>query len=94
MNESSNISLMCEVSGHPQPIISWEKDGQPFDPELYSNVYYLDEGEILIDKATENFTGVYVCVATNSLGNVTSDPATIEILRTFIQFLLSSATVT
>ena len=57
--DQSNVTLKCNASGVPQPLISWSKDGNPLDvtgPFLkISRIEQMDEGR-------------YTCTATNFRG--------------------------
>ncbi|XP_067893515.1 hemicentin-1 isoform X1 [Heterodontus francisci] len=61
------ISLFCDVSGHPVPIISWYKDGIPIGGS--SIVQILNAGKTLkVHKATTGDTGKYTCRTINIAG--------------------------
>ena len=59
--KNESLTLSCNVTGFPRPIVRWEKDGQPlakFDNEEYQ-----------IQSANEEVDpGVYTCIAENYLG--------------------------
>ncbi|XP_069798458.1 hemicentin-1 [Narcine bancroftii] len=61
------ISLFCDVSGHPTPIISWYKDGLLFKGS--NAVKILNEGKMLrMQKAAIGDTGRYTCRTINIAG--------------------------
>uniref|UniRef100_A0A665VTB7 Hemicentin-1 n=1 Tax=Echeneis naucrates TaxID=173247 RepID=A0A665VTB7_ECHNA len=64
---SSPTSLVCEVQSYPPALITWLKDGIPF--ESSRNVRLLPGGRTLqILNAKEEDAGRYTCVATNEAG--------------------------
>ncbi|XP_038571298.1 hemicentin-1 isoform X2 [Micropterus salmoides] len=64
---SSPTSLLCEVQSYPAALITWLKDGTPF--ESSRNVRVLPGGRTLqILNAKEEDSGRYTCVATNEAG--------------------------
>ncbi|XP_042370765.1 hemicentin-1 [Plectropomus leopardus] len=64
---SSPTSLVCEVQSYPAALITWLKDGSPF--ESSRNVRVLPGGRTLqILNAKEEDAGRYTCVATNEAG--------------------------
>ncbi|KAG5850585.1 hypothetical protein ANANG_G00084020 [Anguilla anguilla] len=64
---NSPTSLVCEAQSYPPAIITWLKDGTPF--ESSRNVRVLPGGRTLqILNAQEGDAGRYTCVATNEAG--------------------------
>uniref|UniRef100_A0A8C1GCZ4 Hemicentin-1 n=1 Tax=Cyprinus carpio TaxID=7962 RepID=A0A8C1GCZ4_CYPCA len=64
---NSPTSLVCEAQSYPPAIITWLKDGTPF--ESSRNVRVLPGGRTLqILNAKEEDAGRYTCVATNEAG--------------------------
>ncbi|KAJ0032742.1 hypothetical protein NQD34_002823 [Periophthalmus magnuspinnatus] len=64
---SSPTSLACEVQSYPPALITWLKDGSPF--ESTRSVRVLPGGRTLqILNAKEEDAGRYTCVATNEAG--------------------------
>ncbi|GAA6099393.1 hemicentin-1 isoform X2 [Tachysurus ichikawai] len=64
---NSPTSLVCEAQSYPPAIITWLKDGTPF--ESNRNVRVLPGGRTLqILNAQEEDAGRYTCVATNEAG--------------------------
>ncbi|KAL1022832.1 hypothetical protein UPYG_G00032950 [Umbra pygmaea] len=65
---SSPTSLVCEVQSYPPALITWFKDGRPF--QSVRNVRVLPGGRTLqIMNALEKDAGRYTCVATNEAGD-------------------------
>uniref|UniRef100_A0A3Q2CT39 Hemicentin-1 n=1 Tax=Cyprinodon variegatus TaxID=28743 RepID=A0A3Q2CT39_CYPVA len=64
---SSPTSLLCEVQSYPPALITWLKDGAPF--ESARNIRVLPGGRTLqILNAKKEDAGRYTCVATNEAG--------------------------
>ncbi|MEE6496324.1 hypothetical protein FKM82_002300 [Ascaphus truei] len=62
-----SLTLECEATGHPLPLITWLKDGVPVEASL--NIRLLYNGKKLQIKNTlELDHGQYTCVATNIAG--------------------------
>ncbi|KAM3620522.1 uncharacterized protein V6R79_024924 [Siganus canaliculatus] len=67
VNLSSPTSLLCEVQSYPPALITWLKDGAPF--ESLHSIRVLPGGRTLqILNAREEDAGRYTCVATNEAG--------------------------
>jgi hypothetical protein len=63
----SSVVLRCEVSGNPQPMVEWYKDGQPiFDDDGNQYTYIIRQLEL------EN-RGFYTCTATNFINEERHD---------------------
>ncbi|XP_028968205.1 hemicentin-2-like [Galendromus occidentalis] len=60
-----NVSLNCEASGHPTPIITMLKEGKAQQASPTGN------GRLRIDPVKPGDAGTYTCNATNALGSIT-----------------------
>ena len=64
-----NITLNCEVSGTPEPKVTWFKDDQIYKPMVGSSVTYKNgECTLNIVNATISNNGEYKCKAQNKSG--------------------------
>ncbi|CAB1352356.1 unnamed protein product [Coregonus sp. 'balchen'] len=64
--------------GHPEPNVTWRKDGVPIndtDPH-----YTALNGKLIIAPAQKNDSGVYICVASNTVGVRESRAARLSVL--------------
>ncbi|EDO32297.1 predicted protein, partial [Nematostella vectensis] len=68
---SSNVEVTCPVRGFPLPSITWLKDGQPLKQSMTVKVNNLT-GTLYLLSILERRAGLYMCVATNSLGAATA----------------------
>ncbi|XP_073439014.1 hemicentin-1 [Dendrobates tinctorius] len=63
----SSVSLSCDVDSHPPATIAWYKDG--FQVHSKDNIRILPGGHTLqILKAQEDYSGSYICIASNEAG--------------------------
>ena len=72
--EGENATLLCNAMGNPVPNISWNKGGSPLSNNSRVNLS-ADNKHLTITNVKRVDSGEYRCVATNSLGYVTSYPA-------------------
>lgn len=72
--EGKHAKFRCLVTGKPKPEIVWKKDGVLLDPGRRHLVFEDREGyytlKVLYCKSQD--TGLYVCAASNALGNTLS----------------------
>lgn len=72
--EGKHAKFRCFVTGKPKPEIVWKKDGVPLDAGRRHLIFEDREGyytlKVLYCKAQD--TGLYVCAASNALGNTLS----------------------
>lgn len=72
--EGKHAKFRCFVTGKPKPEIIWKKDGVPLDPGRRHLIFEDREGyytlKVLYCKVQD--TGLYVCAASNALGNTLS----------------------
>ncbi|XP_038601048.1 LOW QUALITY PROTEIN: hemicentin-2 [Tachyglossus aculeatus] len=64
---AGTVSLECEATGRPPPMVKWEKDGRPVRS---GRGLRLEDGgrTLLVEQAQSSHTGRYVCVAENAVG--------------------------
>ena len=80
VREGNNVTLSCNVSGNPEPSISWTIDGFQVNTTINSQISFsADEKQLTITNAKRTDNGNYRCVAENSLGIATSDAATVDV---------------
>uniref|UniRef100_A0A3Q3NG69 Obscurin like cytoskeletal adaptor 1a n=1 Tax=Mastacembelus armatus TaxID=205130 RepID=A0A3Q3NG69_9TELE len=72
--EGKHAKFRCLVTGKPKPEIIWKKDGIPLEPGRRHLIFEDREGyytlKVLYCKVQD--TGLYVCAASNALGNTLS----------------------
>ncbi|XP_055516807.1 roundabout homolog 1 isoform X2 [Leucoraja erinacea] len=71
--------------GHPEPTVTWKKDGAPLDDK--DQRYRVTVGKLTIFSTLRSDSGVYMCVATNKVGQRESRAARMSVLEkpTFVQ---------
>ena len=69
ITEGLNLTLLCNVSGIPSPMVSWMKVGG----DVITN-----EKELVFTNINRTQAGEYKCEASNQCGNA-SEKATIEV---------------
>ncbi|CAG5934228.1 obscurin-like protein 1a [Menidia menidia] len=74
VTEGKHAKFRCYVTGKPKPEIIWKKDGVPLEPDRRHLIFEDREGyytlKVLYCKVQD--TGLYVCAASNALGNTLS----------------------
>ncbi|XP_023683497.2 roundabout homolog 1 isoform X1 [Paramormyrops kingsleyae] len=72
--------LECQPPrGHPEPTISWKKDGSNIDDR--DERITIRGGKLMITNARKSDAGKYVCVGTNMVGERESDVAELTVLE-------------
>ena len=88
--EGTDVTLSCNnVDGQPEPTITWTKNGSPLNTSGNSRISLSgDKKQMTIRNVHRTDSGEYRCVATNSLGNVSSTASTLSVLckNTFCLF--------
>ena len=68
----TDVTLRCEASGNPTPVMSWEKDGEEIIP-TENLIEISTNGSLLtIRNVTTDNAGWYTCTASNKVGRVLS----------------------
>uniref|UniRef100_A0A1A7YP55 Roundabout, axon guidance receptor, homolog 1 n=1 Tax=Iconisemion striatum TaxID=60296 RepID=A0A1A7YP55_9TELE len=78
--------LECQPPrGHPEPSISWRKDGANLDDR--DERITIRSGKLMITNTRKNDAGKYICVATNMVGERESETAELTVLErpTFVK---------
>ncbi|XP_050432514.1 peroxidasin [Adelges cooleyi] len=69
--EGEQLKLSCDVVGTPKPHITWNKDDIGLEPS--SRIQVLEDNSLVIEKLERMDVGHYKCVASNYLGQVSSE---------------------
>ncbi|KAG5677714.1 hypothetical protein PVAND_007446 [Polypedilum vanderplanki] len=68
---NKSLTLSCVVGGVPIPEVMWFKDDQPFASKFIS--YESRNAKYIIENTTEKTAGIYKCIATNEMGEATTE---------------------
>ena len=79
VTEGNNVTLSCNASGNPVPTISWTRNGSVLTGSVPRITFGTESRELTITTINTADSGEYQCVANNSVGNDTSDAATIDV---------------
>ncbi|XP_035794994.1 vascular endothelial growth factor receptor 1-like [Anopheles albimanus] len=67
---SEHLTLHCNVTGTPQPVVTWFKDGAPFHMQDVSISYSVDEFTLSFNSLEKDDFGTYECRAVNKAGEI------------------------
>ena len=76
--EGKEVVLSCDADGNPVPIISWTRDGSLVNTSGRFS-FSADKRQLTITNVNRTDSGKYRCVASNKLGNDTSNVATLDV---------------
>ena len=79
VTEGDNVTLSCNASGNPVPTITWTRNGSVLISSVPRISFRAESRELTITTIDTADSGEYQCVANNSVGNDTSDAATIDV---------------
>jgi len=68
--EGESGQMSCKVHGHPQPRVSWTRDGRSLSILTTETTYENGEATVKIRKASTRDSGKYVCTARNLSGDI------------------------
>lgn len=71
--------LSCNVSGNPVPTVSWTRNSSVLTSSVPRISFGPESRELIITSVNRTDSGGYRCIANNSVGNVTSDVATLNV---------------
>ena len=78
--ERGDVTLTCSAVGNPTPSISWTKDGSLINAGGDPRINITEQNtKLRITNVSRADDGQYRCVASNGLGNATSNPATVDV---------------
>ena len=77
------MTLSCNATGNPEPTMSWIKDGFPTNRNS-RNSFSADSRKFTITNVNRTDSGEYRCVASNGVGNKTSNAATLDVKCKYI----------
>lgn len=82
LHQMADIS--CSVSGNPLPTVVWYKDGKELFVDNFNVFTENDNLKLIILKPDEANSGIYSCVATNTVGHARKDTNLTVLSKTFI----------
>ena len=87
--QGSSVTFSSDANGVPEPTFSWTKDGSAVTANERIS-FLADKKQLRIPNVTGTDSGVYRCVATNSVRTVESNAATLTVhcKKTFTRFLV------
>ena len=79
--EGENVTLTCNATGNPEPNISWIVKWSSINTNYsHGTDFSKDRQEMTIMNVRRTDSGEYQCMATNNLGNDSSQVATLDVL--------------
>ena len=79
--EGENITWSCTTTGDPEPKISWMFNGSRINITYSPNTFFSnDRQKMTITNVSRTERGEYQCLASNMLGNTSSQVATLDVI--------------
>ena len=76
--EGENVTFTCNAVGNPAPTFSWTRDGSVVNTT--SRITFNENNKTLtITNVIRGDSGEYICVATNNVNAVESNPSTLNV---------------
>ena len=76
--EGENVTFTCNAVGNPAPTFSWTRDGSVVNTT--SRITFNENNKTLtITNVIRGDSGEYICVATNNVNTVESNPSTLNV---------------
>ncbi|KAI3355751.1 hypothetical protein L3Q82_004200 [Scortum barcoo] len=71
--EGESVTLQCQISGHPAPIIMWFREDYKIESSIDFQITYKDGvARLVIREAFAEDSGRFTCTATNEAGTVST----------------------
>ena len=87
--EGADLLLTCNATGKPTPSILWTIDGSLINASGDPRISITEQNtKLSITNVSRVDDGQYRCVASNSLGNATSNSATVDVQCKFVDVLV------
>ena len=96
VTEGDNVTLSCNASGNPVPSISWTRNGSLLNSSVPRISFGAESRKLAITSINRADSGEYRCVADSSVGNDTSEAATLDVKCKFklsVSFSISTSWV-
>ena len=74
VNETNPAVLSCDASGFPEPSFTWKKDGKVVSQPK----------QLRIQRSNRGDTGMYVCTASNGVGEEKTEQAYVTVQCKFL----------
>ena len=82
------MTFTCNATGNPEPTISWTRNGFPVKTSNDSSISFSEDKKLLtVTNLNRTDSAEYRCVANNSIGNDSSNVATLDVQRKYSIFL-------
>lgn len=73
VTEGESVTLECQISGHPSPIIMWLREDYKIESSIDFQVTYENGfARLVIREAFAEDSGRFTCTATNEAGTVST----------------------
>ena len=73
------VELRCQATGVPRPIIRWFREGRLVNPEETEGLTLTEGGRLVFEEVQLIHEDVYVCEASNSVGQPAKANFTVEV---------------
>ena len=96
VTEGDNVTLSCNASGNPVPSISWTRNGSLLNSSVPRISFGPESRKLTIMSINRADSGEYRCVADSSVGNDSSEAATLDVKCKFklsVSFSISTGWV-
>ena len=72
------MTFTCDADGNPAPTFSWTKDGSVVNttPRI---TFHANNKNLTITHVDRGDSGEYICVATNNVSTVQSNPSSLNV---------------